>query len=151
MTFYRNINLKYINSPGKYHENRSVICKDEDLLICGSHFPCEEDKIFLEHMGKFVIANLGEDLLLIGDLNANDPTRGNKRLINNLLNEGAVDLWTAAGNVENTPTDAKYQCRLDYAIASPPLAKKVQNIEIDSFPMDTSITDHSAIIIDIVN
>lgn len=151
MAFFREGNPKYINSPGNYRESRSVICKDEDLMICGSHFPCESDEVFLEYMGDFVITHLGEDFLLIGDLNANDPARGNKQMVNKLLDEGAVDLWTADGNDENTPTEAKYQGRLDYAIASPSLAKKVENVEIDPFPMDTGITDHAAVIVDIVN
>lgn len=150
MTFYKDGNLlKYINSPGNYRENRSVICKDSDLLICGSHFPSESDEEFLEHMSKFLLANLNNDFLLIGDLNANDPTRGNKKMINRLLDSGAIDLWIAAGNDENTPTELKYQGRLDCAIASPSLAKKVYNIEIDSFPMEAGITDHAAVIVDI--
>jgi hypothetical protein len=37
-------------------------------------------------------------------------------------------LWVMFGNDENTPTEAQYQGRLDYAIASPSLAKKVKNI-----------------------
>lgn len=68
-----------------------------------------------------------------------------------MLDKGAIDLWIAAGNDENTPTEAKHQGRLDYAIASPSLARKVQNIEIDPFPMDTGITDHAAIMVDIVS
>lgn len=150
LTFYRGGSPKYINSPGNYRKNRSVICVDNGLLICGSHFPHESDEKFLEHMGKYVVANLGVDLLLIGDLNANDPTKGNKKTVNKLLDAGAVDLWTAAGNDEDTPTEVKYQKRLDYAIASPSLAEKVRNIEIDPFPMDTGITDHAAVIVDIV-
>ncbi|MCR5453194.1 MAG: hypothetical protein K6F00_11260 [Lachnospiraceae bacterium] len=67
MTFYKEGNPEYLNSPGNYRENRSVICKDGDLIICGSHFPCESDEVFLEHMGGFVIAHLGEDFLLIGE------------------------------------------------------------------------------------
>lgn len=149
MMFYRDSAPEYINSPGNYREYRSVVCKDDDLLICGSRFPSESDEVFLEHMRKYVTANLGGDFLLIGDLNANDPTRGNKKMVNDLLDVGAIDLWTAAGNAENTPTEAKYQKRLDYAIASPSLSKKVQNIQIDPFPMEAEITDHAAVIVDI--
>lgn len=151
MTFYKEGNPEYLNSPGNYRENRSVICKYGNTMICGSHFPCESDEVFLMHMWDFVIAHLGEDFLLIGDLNANDPTRGNKQMISRILDEGAVDLWTAAGNDEHTPTEAQYQGRLDYAIASPSLAKKVENIEIDPFLMNEGITDHAAVIVDIVN
>lgn len=151
MIFYKEGNPKYVHSPGNYRENRSVICKDGGLIICGSHFPYESDEVFLKYMGGFVIAHLGEEFLLIGDLNANDPTRGNKQMVNRLLDEGAVDLWTAAGNDEHTPTEAQYQGRLDYAIASPSLAKKVANIEIDPFLMNEGITDHAAVIVDIVD
>lgn len=121
----------------------------DDLLICGSHFPCESDEIFLNHMENFVIDNLNDDFLLVGDLNANDQTRENKKMINRLLDKGAVDLWMMFGNDENTPTEAQYQGRLDYAIASPSLAKKVKNMEIDPFLMNASVTDHAAIIVDI--
>ena len=99
----------------------------------------------------YCLNNILKDFLLIGDLNANDPTRGNKQMVNRLLDEGAVDLWTAAGGDEHTPTEAQYQGRLDYAIASPSLAKKVENIEIDSFLLNEGITDHAAVIVDIVN
>ncbi|WP_461822560.1 hypothetical protein, partial [Blautia stercoris] len=92
---------------------------------------------------------LNGDFLLVGDLNANDQTRGNKKMINRLLDKGAVDLWVMFGNDENTPTEAQYQGRLDYAIASPSLAKKVKNIEIDPFLMNAGVTDHAAIIVDI--
>lgn len=151
MTFYKEGNPEYINSPGNYRENRSVICKDGGLIICGCHFPCESDAVFLECMGGFVIDHLGEDFLLIGDLNANDSTKGNKQMVNRLLDEGAVDLWIAAGNDEHMPTEQQYQGRLDYAIASPSLAKKVVNIDIDPFLMNEGITDHAAVIVDIVN
>lgn len=149
MIFYRDSNLEYINSPGNYRENRSVICKDGGLFICGSHFPFESDEIFLNYMKEFVSLHLGDDLLLIGDLNANDSTRGNKKMVDTLLDKGAVDLWTAAGNDANTPTEAEHHGRLDYAIASPSLAKKVESVEIDPFPMDAGITDHAAVIVDL--
>ncbi len=149
ITFYKNRKPTYIGSPGNYRENRSVICKDDDLLICGSHFPCESDEKFLKYMGDFVKRNLGNDLLLIGDLNANDPTYGNKKMVDQLVDEGAVDLWVAAGNDADTPTESQFGGRLDYAIASPSLAGKVTNIEIDTYPMDENITNHAAIIVDI--
>ena len=82
---------------------------------------------------------------------ANDPSSGNKIMVNSLIEEGAVDLWIAAGGKEDTPTEAQYSGRLDYAISSPSLAKKVEKIEIDSYPMDANLTDHAAIIVDIVN
>ena len=71
-------------------------------------------------------------------------------MVNRLLDEGAVDLWIAAGNDEDTPTEAQFGGRIDYAIASPSLAKKVEKIEIDPFPMNEGISDHAAIIVDIV-
>ena len=149
MMFFRDGNPKYIHSPGKYRENRTVVCKENDLMICGSHFPYESDEVFLNHMENFVVSYLKDDFLLVGDLNANDQTKGNKKMINRLLDKGAVDLWIAAGNDENTPTEAQYQGRLDYAIASPSLASKVENIEIDPFLMNAGITDHAAVIVDI--
>ena len=149
MMFFRDGNPKYIHSPGKYRENRTVVCKENDLMICGSHFPYESDEVFLRHMEDFVVSYLKDDFLLVGDLNANDQTKGNRKMINRLLDKGAVDLWIAAGNDENTPTEAQYQGRLDYAIASPSLASKVKNIEIDPFLMNAGITDHAAVIIDI--
>lgn len=149
MMFFRDGNPKYIHSPEKYRENRTVVCKENDLMICGSHFPYESDEVFLNHMENFVVSYLKDDFLLVGDLNVNDQTKGNKKMINRLLDKGAVDLWIAAGNDENTPTEAQYQGRLDYAIASPSLASKIENIEIDPFLMNAGITDHAAVIVDI--
>ena len=149
MMFFRDGNPKYIHSPGKYRENRTVVCKENDLMICGSHFPYESDEVFLNHMENFVVSYLKDDFLLVGDLNVNDQTKGNKKMINRLLDKGAVELWIAAGNDENTPTEAQYQGRLDYAIASPSLASKIENIEIDPFLMNAGITDHAAVIVDI--
>ncbi len=36
MAFYRNSNPEYIASPNNYRENRSVICKDDNLLDNGA-------------------------------------------------------------------------------------------------------------------
>ena len=65
-------------------------------------------------------------------------------MVNSLIEEGAVDLWVAAGNDESTTTEAQFGGRLDYAIASPSLAEKVEKIEIDTFPIDANLTDHAA-------
>ena len=121
------------------------------MMICGSHFPYESDEVFLKYMEDFVLdsLSLNPDFLLIGDLNASHPTKENKKMVNKLLEAGAVDLWMAAGNDENTPTEAKYQGRLDYAIASPSFARRVKNVEIDPLLMNSGITDHAAIIVDV--
>lgn len=151
MAFYKGERPEYIESPGNYRENRTVICRDAGILLCGSHFPYESDEMFLTYMLEFIQANQNGDILLIGDLNANDPTRGNKKMVNNLLQGGTmIDLWTVAGNAEDTPTEAGHRERLDYAIASISLAKNVQSIEIDSFPIESGMTDHAAIIVDIL-
>lgn len=151
MAFYRGERPKYIPSPGNYRGNRTVICQDAGALLCGTHFPYESDQKFLRCMDQFLQSRKGEDLLLIGDLNANDPTRGNKQLVNALLEEGVmIDLWTAAGHSEAVPTEAKYHGRLDYALASRSLAGKVQSVEIDPFPMESGMTDHAAVIVDLL-
>lgn len=151
LIFFKGESPEYLESPGDgYRGNRSVVYKWNDLLLCGSHFPSESDKVFLAHMSSFVINNMEKEFLLIGDLNANDPERGNKQMVNGLIDNGLVDLWRSAGNAEDTPTEAKYHGRLDYAIASPSLAKRVENIELDSFPMDSGMTDHAAVIVDIL-
>lgn len=152
LIFFKGESPEYLESPGEgYRGNRSVVYKWNDLLLCGSHFPSESDKVFLDHMSRFVINNMEKHFLLIGDLNANDPKRGNKQMVNKLIDNGAVDLWISAGNAEDIPTEAKYHGRLDYAIASPSLVKRVKNIDIDSFPMDSGMTDHAAVIVDILN
>lgn len=153
MAFYKGQQLEYVKSPGNYREYRTVICWDADagVLFLGSHFPYESDTKFLRYISEFVKANQIGKIMLIGDLNANDPTRGNKKMVNNLLQGGMmIDLWTAAGNAEDTPTEAEHRGRLDYALASRSLARDVQAIKIDSFPMDSGMTDHAAIIVDIL-
>ena len=140
---------EYLNFPNDSRRYRSVVSKLGNLIICGSHFPPESDLVFLKRMYQFVLSYQDKNFLLIGDLNASNPTMGNWQLISNLLKKGFIDLWTAAGNDEHTPTEAQYGGRLDLAIASPSLAKKVEHIEIDSTPMKYGITDHSAVIVDI--
>lgn len=151
MAFYKSDRNKpcYIESLGNYRKYRSVLCENEGIIFSGSHFPYESDEVFLKYMYGFFTSNLDKEILLIGDLNANDPERGNKKMVNKLLEKGAVDLWIAAGNSEDMATEAKYSGRLDYAIASPLLASKIQNIEIDPYPMESGMTDHAAIIVDI--
>lgn len=152
MAFYKEGERpEYVASPGNYRQNRTVICHAGGILLIGSHFPYESDAIFLTHVYDFIQSNQEGNLLLIGDLNANDPNRGNKKTVNKLLENGMIDLWTAAGRPGDTPTEVKYGGRLDYAIASQSLAKNVQNIEIDPFPMESGMTDHAAVIVDIAS
>lgn len=150
MAFYKNgnSNPEYINSPGSYRENRSVVCRYDDILICGSHFPFDSDEVFLKHMSEYADKNLNDDFLLIGDLNASDPEKANRKMVNELLEKGAVDIWIAHGN-KDMPTEARSRGRLDYAIASPSLANRIVTIDIDLSTMNGGITDHAAVIVDI--
>ena len=87
--------------------------------------------------------------IIIGDLNANDVSRGNKQLVERLKTYGYVDVWVQKGNPDDTVTEAKYRGRLDYAIASEAVYASISNMEIDPMPMDCGMTDHAAVIIDV--
>ena len=98
----------------------------------------------------FCKARKNDKVIIIGDLNANDVSRGNKQLVERLKTYGYEDVWVQKGNPDDTVTEAKYRGRLDYAIASETVYASISNMEIDPMPMDCGMTDHAAVIIDVV-
>lgn len=149
MMFYKNVKCKLQKSPNENHRAyRSVLCEIGDILIYGTHFPQESDSEFLKDVNDFYDVNQEKKLLIIGDLNANNPNRRNKQLVNMLIEKGAVDVWIAKGNLEDTPTEVHFKGRLDYAISTPALFDIIQHIEIDSHTIECGMTDHAAIIVE---
>ena len=122
----------------------------EGIYVNGTHFPQESDTKFLNDVEMFCKARKNDKVIIIGDLNANDVSRGNKQLVERLKTYGYVDVWVQKGNPDDTVTKAKYRGRLDYAIASEAVYASISNMEIDPMPMDCGMTDHAAVIIDVV-
>lgn len=150
MMFYKNVKCSLLTSPNSgYRENRSILYLVEGIYINGTHFPQESDTKFLNDVELFCKARKRGNVMIIGDLNANDISRGNKQLVERLKTYGYVDVWVQMGNPDDTATEAKYRGRLDYAIASEAVYESISNIEIDTMPMDCGMTDHAAVIIDV--
>ena len=150
MMFYKNVKCSLLTSPNSgYRENRSILYLVEGIYINGTHFPQESDTKFLNDVELFCKARKRDNVMIIGDLNANNISRGNKQLVERLKTYGYVDVWVQMGNPDDTATEAKYRGRLDYAIASEAVYESISNIEIDTMPMDCGMTDHAAVIIDV--
>lgn len=82
-------------------------------------------------------------------MNANDSTRGNKQLVENLISDGYKDVWVQMGNPSDTPTELIYKGRLDYVIASKNVYDLISNMKIDSYTMNSGMTYHAALIVDL--
>ncbi|EDO57759.1 endonuclease/exonuclease/phosphatase family protein [Clostridium sp. L2-50] len=151
MMFYKNMKCTLFASPNSgYRENRSILYFVEGIYVNGTHFPQESDTKFLNAVEMFCKARKNDKVIIIGDLNANDVSRGNKQLVERLKTYGYEDVWVQKGNPDDTVTEAKYRGRLDYAIASEAVYASISNMEIDPMPMDCGMTDHAAVIIDVV-
>lgn len=150
MMFYRNVECALLPSPNvRYRENRSILYSTNGIYINGTHFPQESDEKFLRDVEKYSHDHKDKKLIIMGDLNANDSTRGNKQLVENLISDGYKDVWVQMGNPSDTPTELKYKGRLDYVIASKNVYDLISNMEIDSYTMNSGMTDHAALIVDL--
>lgn len=150
MMFYKNIECTLLESPNKgYKENRTIQYSCEGIRIIGTHFPPESNTTFLKAIDNFCTANINEKVIIMGDLNANDPTRGNKQMVEKMIAYGYRDVWIQRGNPSNTPTEIKYGGRLDYVISSNSIYDEITNIKIDPKTMESGMTDHAALIIDL--
>lgn len=150
MMFYRNVECALLPSPNAgYRDNRSILYSTNGIYINGTHFPQESDAKFLQAVEKYSKEHKDIKLIIMGDLNANDPTRGNKKLVEKLISDGYKDVWVQMGNPSDTPTELMYKGRLDYVIASKNVYDLISNMEIDSYTMNSGMTDHAALIVDL--
>ena len=83
-------------------------------------------------------------LLILGDLNVYDSGTPRREYLDNLLNEGAIDLWKKQGENEATPT-ANTNKRIDYALVNQNLYEKGAHEIILNFIRTEKYSDHSAI------
>ena len=151
MMFYRNVECALLPSPNAGHrENRSILYSTNGICINGTHFPQESDAKFLRAVKKYSQDHKDKKLIIMGDLNANDSTRGNKQLVEKLISDGYKDMWVQMGNPSDTPTELIYKGRLDYVIASKNVYDLISNMEIDSYTMNSGMTDHAYLLADIV-
>lgn len=88
------------------------------------------------------------DALLIGDLNVFDENSTHLKDYNELLSQGAFDIWLNQGEDNNTPT-YRAGTRIDYALASKSLLEKKPTEKIANSLLRDRITDHAAICVTI--
>ena len=106
MMFYKNMKCTLFASPNSgYRENRSILYFVEGIYVNGTHFPQESDTKFLNAVEMFCKARKNDKVIIIGDLNANDVSRGNKQLVERLKTYGYVDVWVQKGNPERCIRD----------------------------------------------
>lgn len=139
---------EFIKSP---HDRsaRSCAIKTGSYIIYGTHVPPEYDENYWTELISFYNKFKKEKLILIGDFNVYVEDTKSKAKYNELINNGAIDVWLKQGNPNSTPTEKKYGGRLDYAFTSPEAYKNILSMVIDPKTMYENISDHAALILEI--
>lgn len=139
---------KFIESP---HDRsaRSCAIKAGSYIIYGTHVPSKYDENYWTELISFYNKFKKEKLILIGDFNVYAEGTKSKAKYNELINNGAIDLWLKQGNPNSTPTEKKYKGRLDYVFTSPEAYNDVLSMDIHQKTMCKNISDHAALILEI--
>lgn len=150
MMFFRNVECSLLISSNKgYRENRSILYYVSGINIKGTHFPQESDEKFLVDVENFCRMHCNDKVIIMGDLNANDPSRGNKQLVEKLISNGYKDVWLEKGNPADISTELRFGGRLDYVLASASAFSVITNVQIDPYTMESGMTDHATLIVDL--
>ncbi|MBU3098073.1 MULTISPECIES: endonuclease/exonuclease/phosphatase family protein [Clostridium] len=118
-----------------------------DYVIIGIHVPY--DIHFWNEMIIFYETNKNKKLIYIGDMNVYDPKTDRRERFDNLLRCGATDAWVERRYPNDTPTFSG-ATRIDYALMSPSAIKCLNGINIDSVFRERNLSDHSAVIVDMI-
>lgn len=90
-----------------------------------------------------------DKVIIMGDLNANDDSCDNKRLVEKLISNGYKDVWIEMGDPGNISIELRFGGRLDYVRASESAFSVITNIQIDPYTMESGMTDYVALIVDL--
>ena len=132
-----------------YRNGREYAIKVGEYIICGIHIPPNYDKDYWEKIIEFYEKWSKDSVMLIGDFNTYIEGTDNKKRFNEIIMQGAIDVWIKFENSDSTPTEKKYGGRLDYVIVSPNMYKAVVSMEVNSNIMEENISDHAALIIEL--
>ena len=139
-----------IGSPNKERSLRTSAVRVGETIICGTHIPPKPfDELFWKEIYDFYEKYHSEEVALVGDFNTINYENKVKFLELLDIYSNAVDAWSESGHPDDTPTICEKGQRLDRAIMSRPMYEHLKNIQIDPDLMDSHITDHAALIIDI--
>lgn len=135
---------------------RDYAIKIREYVIYGTHVPLNSKtrpsirEDYWDEILAFYEQYKTEKIILMGDFNTYDKSSDAYKKYQQLLNNGASDLWLKLGKADSTPTEKKYRNRLDYVFVSQSMEKCVESMDIDIDIMDVDeISDHAAIILEI--
>lgn len=145
----KDISYKYDSIPNFIKDSygisqRNVEIEINNITIIGLHMSYELDdweKLIFRFNDR--IMN-GKNVLLIGDLNVFDPGTGRRKKLDELLNNGARDLWLEQGESNDTPT-ANTKKRIDYALVSAGMIEIGAKAIIINSIRNNNNTDHAGI------
>ena len=124
---------------------RNVEIKIGDVHIIGLHmnYAIEDwDKLIKKYRSL-----KDEKLLIIGDLNVYDPGTEIRNKFDELVNEGAKDIWVKQGENKDTPT-YNSEKRIDYALSTSKLYDENAPHElILNYIRRQKISDHAGIVV----
>lgn len=123
-------------------KQRNVEIKVSDTYIIGLHMSydlCDWDRL----ISKFKTLK-EEKFLIIGDLNVFDKDTKRREKLDEILNEGAIDIWLEQGDCNNVPT-ANTNKRIDYALSTSKFYKEGAHEIILNYVRFANLTDHAAI------
>lgn len=138
----KDINFEYKDENIWSINHRNVEIKVGDTHIIGLHMSYNLDE-WDKLISKFKTLR-EKKLLIIGDLNVFDEGTERRKRLDEILNEGAIDIWLAQGECNNVPT-ANTNKRIDYALSTQELYKEGVHEIILNYIRHKKYTDHAAI------
>lgn len=123
---------------------RNIEIKIADTYVIGLHMSYDiSDWVKVIERFRY-LKNKDERVILIGDLNVFDIGTDRRKKFDELINEGAIDIWLKQGERNDVPT-ANTNKRIDYALTTQSVYEKGVVEIILSYVRREKITDHSAI------
>lgn len=143
----KNIDFEY-SDENILQNQRSVSIQVQDVHIIGLHMSYN-----IEDWNKLILkfeSLKKEKCLIIGDLNVFDVGTDRRQKLDELLEEGAIDIWLKQGGENNIPT-ANTNKRIDYALSTDALYQTgIYQSILDDIRIQKA-TDHAAIAIEYNN
>ena len=139
---------------------RSVSVRFEGLALFGVYFPQGDEKYPVYEKLKSEVKDVGSSVLVLGDFNTGlhyideaGKTFACAESFESLGDVGLVDSWRSRNLTAKEFSWFSSQgngFRIDHAFCSESLDEKVSNVEYIHTPREMKITDHSALVVEIL-
>lgn len=145
--FYKkNVSIK-CDDYNMTDSHRNVEIEIDDIHIVGLHMPYDIE--YWDALISRYNTYKNRKFLIIGDLNVYDKGTGRREKFDELIKDGAIDLWLKQGECNDVPT-ADTGKRIDYALATPALYEMgIYELILNCVRLK-GFTDHAAIAVNIM-